>query len=170
MVYSYVVYSSIIKISQDYKNTDEWLYVLLCVYMSDPFRCGCTLNGTSFCSSSDYSEQDLNKLVSPSTYVNKFANTFKHLQINNKKWPFMKSDLHNILYFVCIFLENVLCSETWMYATWLSKFKQFSPLLNMSVINSWSKFTTFTLHHDILSKIQELRNKYCIWKAAIKLL
>jgi len=30
-----------------------------------------------------HSEQDLNKLVSPFTYVNKFPNTFKELQ--NKK-------------------------------------------------------------------------------------
>lgn len=33
-VYSYVVYSSIIKIAQDFRNTDEWLHILIFVYMS----------------------------------------------------------------------------------------------------------------------------------------
>lgn len=52
--YTYAVYSNIIKTAQDFRNTDKWLYSLIYIYMSEPFHCGGTLDGTPFYSSSDY--------------------------------------------------------------------------------------------------------------------
>lgn len=52
-----------------------------------------------------YSEQDLNKLVSPFSYVNKFPMLLSNCKTKNQ--PFLKPDLHSILYFVCIFPERI---------------------------------------------------------------
>ena len=119
-----------------------------------------------------HSEQDLNKLVSPFTYVNKFPNTFKELQ--NKKIDLSWSLTCVIFCTLCVFFlrQSLMLWNLGLCHMNLSKFQLFRPVNYIKyVCNKLLK----QVQHIYLTpcnsiKIKELRNKHSVCSAAVKLL